>query len=164
MAATFDLLSPFKYFNIAPVTDWERFINPQFNITINQGDAAIENHVLATAGSYGKQIGRMQEVLDIVVARIDTGTLTAVQQRSVEKYKETRAQVVVAVEAAKPSDGESATGEDVDGWLDRLATLRDSDPDQFDRLAARIGQFLAEGVSADAAAARTAPSRKRKTR
>src|SRR4051794_12122794 len=54
MAAGFDLFSPFKYFNVAPSTDWQRFINPQFNVTINQSDVAIENSVLARAGSYGK--------------------------------------------------------------------------------------------------------------
>ena len=58
MTAPFDLFSPFKYFNVAPVTDWERFINPQFNVTFNQADAAVENRVLAVAGSYGRQIGR----------------------------------------------------------------------------------------------------------
>jgi hypothetical protein len=142
MPVPFDLFSPFKYFNVAPVTDWERFINPQFNITVNQGDAAVENHVLAAAGSYGKQIGRMQEVLDVLIAQIPANELSAVQARSVEKYRELRAGVVAAVAAAKPRDEATANQEDVEDWLDRLARVRDNDPDHFNHLARRIDQFL----------------------
>jgi len=161
MPASFDFLSPFKYFNIAPVTDWERFINPQFNITINQGDAAIENRVLARAGSYGKQIGRMQEVLDILIARIPPAALPAPQARSVEKYQETRSDVIAAVEAAKPSDGSTPTRDDVDAWLDRLAALRQDDSEQFARLAARIGDFLAANAVSGGRSPRTTPRKKR---
>ena len=89
MAATFDFFPWFKNFLINPVTDWQRFINPQFNVTINQGDAAVENHVLARAGSYGKQLGRMQEVVDILLERLPP-PLSASEARSVEKYRQTR--------------------------------------------------------------------------
>ena len=142
MPAPFDLFSPFKYFNIAPVTDWERFINPQFNVTVNQGDAAVENHVLAAAGSYGRQIGRMQEVLDVLIDRIPADELTAVQGRAMDKYRKTRAEVVAAVAAVKPGGPATAGKDDVESWLDRLARLRDEDPDQYDRMAERIGEFL----------------------
>src|SRR5438034_4277685 len=104
MPSSFDLLPWFKYFNIAPVTDWERFINPQFNITVNQNDAGVENHVLARAGSYGRQIGRMQEVLDLLIARLPPPALSPVERRSLEKYRDTRAQVVAAVDEAAPRD------------------------------------------------------------
>ena len=148
MPNAFELFSPFKYFSVAPVTDWQRFINPQFNITVNQGDASVENHVLATVGSYGKQIGRMQEVLDILIAQMSRDRLTAVQSRSVEKYRELRADVVAAVEAAKPGDDETASEQDVEDWIDRLAKLRDDDPVEFQRLAGVIGHFLATGGKA----------------
>ena len=148
MPNAFEMFSPFKYFNVAPVTDWQRFINPQFNITVNQGDASVENHVLATVGSYGKQIGRMQEVLDILIAQMSPDRLTTVQSRSVEKYQELRADVVAAVEAAKPGDDTTATKQDVEIWIDRLAKLRDDDPVEFQRLAGLIGHFLASDGSA----------------
>jgi hypothetical protein len=53
MASGFELFPWFKNFAIDPVTDWQRSINPQFNVTTNQGDAAVENHVLSPVGSYG---------------------------------------------------------------------------------------------------------------
>jgi hypothetical protein len=49
---------PFSEFLISPHTSWKRFVNPQFFVTYNLGDAAIENHVLRRAGSYGKQLGK----------------------------------------------------------------------------------------------------------
>jgi hypothetical protein len=85
MAATFDFFPWFKNFLINPVTDWQRFINPQFNVTINQGDAAVENHVLARAGSYGKAARAHAGVVDILLERLPP-PLSATETRSVGKY------------------------------------------------------------------------------
>jgi hypothetical protein len=138
MATAFDLFPWFKNFTVNPSTDWERFINPQFNVTINEGDASVENHVLSRAGSYGKQIGRVQEVLDILLEHGKLGKLSAVEQRSIDKYKETRAQVVSAVNEEKLSDGSGS----VQGWLDQLAKLKDEDRARFDEYARRLEDFL----------------------
>jgi hypothetical protein len=143
MAGSFDLLSPFKYFNVAPVTDWERFINPQFNITFNQGDARTENLVLARAGSYGLQLGRMQAVLDVLIAHLPQAGLAPAESRCLDEYRRMRDEVVAAVESARPDSGGAANSEDVNGLLKRLGVLRDNDPAQFERLCARIEQFLA---------------------
>jgi len=147
MASTFDLFPWFKNFTINPVTDWERFINPQFNVTVNQGDAAIENHVLARAGSYGKQIGRMQEVLDILIARLPPPALSPIEERSIEKYQQTRGTVVDAVEEVTPNDAARPSGQDIESWLDQLAALRSTDPARFERYAGRLKDFLARQPS-----------------
>jgi hypothetical protein len=138
MTAPFELFPWFKNFNISPSTDWEHFINPQFNVTINEGDAAVENHVLSRAGSYGKQMGRMQEVMDILLERVDLGKLSPVEQRSVEKYRETRAKVLSAVAEQNFADGP----ENVDRWLDALAKMREADRPRFDEYARRLNDFL----------------------
>ena len=147
MAGSFDLLSPFKYFNVAPVTDWERFINPQFNITFNQGDARIENHVLARAGSYGLQLGRMQAALDVLIAHLPAAGLAPAENRCLDEYRRMRDEVVAAVESAKPDAGGAANSDDVNSLLKRLDALRHEDPAQFERLSARIEQFL-DGTAA----------------
>ena len=59
-----------------------------------------------------------------------------------------RDEVVAAVQSVKPDAGDSANSDDVNGWLKRLQVLRDSDPGQFQRLAARIEQFLATATPA----------------
>jgi hypothetical protein len=138
MAAAFDLFPWFKNFNVSPITDWQRFINPQFNVTINEGDAAVENHVLSRAGSYGKQLGRMQEVMDLMLEHVKLAKLSALEQRSIEKYKETRARVLSAVEEGQLAGGSGG----VDRWLDELAALRDADRPRFDEYARRLEDFL----------------------
>jgi hypothetical protein len=143
MASAFDLFPWFKNFVINPVTDWQRFINPQFNVTINQGDAAVENHVLSRAGSYGRQLGRMQEVLDILVERLPPPPLSATEARSIDKYRETRKQVVAAVKEAKEDDGDGTGLADFERWLDALAALRDSDPARFEDYADRLKDIVA---------------------
>ena len=141
MASGFDLFPWFKNFVVNPVTDWQRFINPQFNVTINQDDAAVENHVLARAGSYGRQLGRMQEVLDILLERLPPPPLAAGQQRSIDKYKETREQIVSAVIDARQGNGMGSA--DFERWLDALAALRDTDPARFRDYADRLTALLA---------------------
>jgi hypothetical protein len=143
MAATFDFFPWFKNFLINPVTDWQRFINPQFNVTINQGDAAVENHVLARAGSYGKQLGRMQEVVDILLERLPP-PLSATETRSVEKYRQTRREIVAAVKEAKEETGEDRSQADFERWLDALAALRDADPERFEDYANRLKDVVAD--------------------
>ena len=134
MAATFDPFQWFRNFNIAPVTDWQRFINPQFNVTINEGDAALENHVLSRAGSYGKQLGRMQEVLDVLLKHATPAALSPAERESIDKYRKTRAKVEEAV--SERSD------RDVEAWLDKLRDLRVSDRARFDEYARRLEEFL----------------------
>ena len=134
MAATFDPFQWFRNFNIAPVTDWQRFINPQFNVTINEGDAALENHVLSRAGSYGKQLGRMQEVLDVLLQHATPAALSAGERESIDKYKKTRAKVVDAVE--------ERSSRDIEEWLDKLRDLRNSDRPRFDEYTRRLDEFL----------------------
>jgi hypothetical protein len=158
MASTFDLFPWLKNFVINPVTDWQRFINPQFNVTINQGDAAIENHVLARAGSYGKQLGRMQEVLDVLVKRLPPPPLSATELRSIDKYRETRKQIVGAVKEAKQDDTKGASTAEFERWLDALAALRDADPERFEDYADRLKDLVAPTPPKRPAAHRSPPA------
>lgn len=142
MTSSFDFFPWFRNFTISPQTDWQRFINPQFNVTVNQGDAAIENHVLARVGSYGKQIGRMQEVLDLLIERLPEAELSPSRQRTIARYREMREGVEAAVVDAKRARGDADDGVDVGRWLDELAALREDDPARFRRESDRLREFL----------------------
>jgi hypothetical protein len=163
MTSGFELFPWFKNFVINPTTDWQRFINPQFNVTINQSDAAVENHVLARAGSYGKQLGRMQEVLDVVLERLPPPPLTAAQKRSIDKYRETREQIVAAVNEAKDANSTDSASIDVDKWLDELTVLRDTDPDRFARYAQKLQAVIASTPRKPSTKLATGSKGKRKT-
>lgn len=160
MTSGFDLFPWFKNFLYNPATDWQRFINPQFNVTLNQGDAAIENHVLARAGSYGKQLGRVQEVLDVLLEHLLPPNLSATEQRSVNKYRQTRYDVVGAVNEVNRDDGSGTSAADLERWLDALAELRAADPTQFQRYADRLRDFIAQTPPASGFADTTQSARK----
>jgi hypothetical protein len=135
---------PFADFLINPQTSWSRWFNPQLFISLNSSDAPIENHVLNRVGSYGKQLGVLLDVVDVLVARLPADALTPAERRAVEALGDLRG----AVEEAKsefrgePTAPELTRG-DVDRLLADLDDLRRHDPDAHRDLVARLRSALA---------------------
>ena len=82
-------LSPFTNFlrswDYRPVTSWfEHFVT----INWNSGDADIEEHVLGEVGSYGLQLARVLEAVDLLVGELDLSRLTPEQQRIVVRVED----------------------------------------------------------------------------
>jgi hypothetical protein len=82
-------LAPFTNFlrswDYRPVTSWfEHFVT----INWNSGDAGIEEHVLGEVGSYGLQLARVLEAVDLLVGELDLSRLTPEQQRIVVRVED----------------------------------------------------------------------------
>ena len=82
-------LSPFTNFlrawDYRPVTSWfEHFIT----INWNAQDAEIERHVLGEVGSYGHQLSRILDAVDLLVGELDLARLTPEQQRIVVRLED----------------------------------------------------------------------------
>jgi hypothetical protein len=82
-------LSPFTNFlrswDYRPVTSWfEHFVT----INWNSGDAKVEEHVLGEVGSYGLQLARLLEAVDLLVGQLDLSRLTPEQQRIVVRVED----------------------------------------------------------------------------
>src|SRR5437763_3839638 len=88
---------PFENFMINPMTSWQRFFNPQFYINYNTGDVDVENNVLRQVGSYGKQLGQIIDVLDILAARLPHNELTSQERSAVDDFRTLSEQVKAAV-------------------------------------------------------------------
>ena len=91
-------LSPFTNFlrswDYRPVTSWfEHFVT----INWNSGDADIEEHVLGEVGSYGLQLARVLEAVDLLVGELDLSRLTPEQQRIVVRVEDLAASAKRAV-------------------------------------------------------------------
>jgi hypothetical protein len=109
-------LSPFTNFlrswDYRPVTSWfEHFVT----INWNSGDADVEEHVLGEVGSYGLQLARILDALDLLVGELDLSRLTPEQQRVVVRVEDLAASAKRAVreyrgraneEASSPTRGE----------------------------------------------------------
>src|SRR5262249_14698317 len=83
------LFSPFANFlrtwDYRPVTSWfEHFIT----INWNGQDADVERHVLGEVGSYGYQLSRIIDAVDLLVHELDLARLAPEQQRIVVRLED----------------------------------------------------------------------------
>ncbi|HEU5321516.1 MAG TPA: hypothetical protein VFX28_11975 [Methylomirabilota bacterium] len=134
----------FEQFWINPRTSWERFFNPQIFVSLNRGDAAVENHVLGRAGSYGKQLGRVLDALDVLVARLPAEGLTPRERRAVDALRELSRTVDAALDEYGRPRATEPTLADVDRLLGGLEDLKRSDPAGHRALLDRLRRGVAE--------------------
>ena len=74
MPFPFSLLSPFnqifeKFVN-QPVTDWHNFYSPNFVFQYNPEDQPVEQHVLRKVGSYGRQLGLVIGMIQLIRSQL----------------------------------------------------------------------------------------------
>jgi hypothetical protein len=73
-AFPFNMFSPFSQaierFIYDPTTNWQGAFSPSIVFNANPQDAPIEAHVLGEVGSYGKQLGILIRVVDLLQTRI----------------------------------------------------------------------------------------------
>ncbi len=134
----FPFQQAFERFLISPQTSWDRFFNPQLIISMNGDDAPVENHVLRKAGSYGKQLGTILDVLGVLVARLDEPALTPAEWRIVDRFHDLARRVDAAVADYRGPDPEAITASDVDRVAAGLRSLAHSDPATWRVLADRL--------------------------
>ena len=126
----FPFQEAFEKFTVNPVTSWQRFFNPQFYITYNSADVEVENNVLQRVGSYGKQLGRLIDVLNVLVARLPPQELTGQERLVLDRFKELSRKVdlaVAEVNGPKPPENE-VTPAEVDRLVEGLNRLARTDP------------------------------------
>jgi hypothetical protein len=134
----------FEHFLIHPVTSWERFFNPQFFISYNRPDVGVENYVLSQVGSYGKQLGRLIDVLDVLVARVPTEDLTPRERRVLDQFRDLSGRVKECVAHFRGPRDEGITLGDMERVIDGLASLARSNPAAYDRIVGRLRSTIAE--------------------
>jgi len=82
---------------INPWTDMFKMFGGQFGlININLGKSrnpAVEQAILEDVGSYGRQIGRISEVLEVVVRNLDPATLSAADRQAVDDFTDMMAEI-----------------------------------------------------------------------
>src|SRR2546426_6741860 len=82
-------LSPFANFlrvwDYRPTTSW---FDHLFTVNWNSQDADVEQHVLSQVGSYGLQLSRVLDAVDLLVSELDLSRLTPEQQRIVVRLED----------------------------------------------------------------------------
>ncbi|GGB40321.1 hypothetical protein GCM10011316_10480 [Roseibium aquae] len=82
---------------INPWTSMVQMFGGQFGlININLGKSrnpAVEQAILEDVGSYGRQIGRISEALEVVVRKLDSDTLSAADRKAIDDFTDMMAEV-----------------------------------------------------------------------
>jgi hypothetical protein len=142
----FPFSNAFKYFMIDPMTDWERFFNPQFYITYNTGDVDVENNVLREVGSYGKQIGQILDMLNVLVARLPQEDLTPRERYVLDQFHTLTKDVNRAVAAIKGPEDKGITRTDVEQLISDLQSLERTNPEAHRLLVERLQNTIGKAT------------------
>ena len=74
-----------RYWDYRPNTQWlDHFIT----VNWNAGDAGVEQHVLGEVGSYGRQLSRILDAVDLLVGQLTLTDLSPEQQEVVIRLKD----------------------------------------------------------------------------
>jgi hypothetical protein len=127
---------------INPWTWWNTAVNQlggQFGLininTMASGDPVLENQIVQNVASYGKQLGRMMEALNVVIAKdLTLSTLTPKEQETITAFQDMLAQI----NATKDNHTPTLTASDTDRFLDRLMALKHTNPTLYTTLRAQI--------------------------
>jgi len=134
-----DFASKFVYF---PTTNWQRAFSPQVNFGCNLQDQDTEQHVLDNVGSYGYQLGRIIDVLNVLVARLPAAELTPQERQDVADFQDLAHRVEAALEEKRGPASRGVTAGDVAYLASGLQDLAQTDPAQYHALLAQLRAAL----------------------
>ena len=123
-------------------TSWIKSLSDQTGfININNvraGDPELERRIIEDAASYGRQLGRMMEALDVVIGHLRLGEgkdLTADERHALQDFSDSsgrcRRSRVIPV-------APRLTAAKLDRMLDDLQALKHQDPPAYQRITARL--------------------------
>lgn len=91
---------------------------------INAGDSELEKDIIENVASYGRQLGRIIPVVEVLLTAVDVKKLDIAQQAAVADFKDLAARL----EMRKASQGGSVTPEKVAALVEKVDALKESDP------------------------------------
>ena len=120
---------------IKSLSDQTGFININ---NVRAGDPELERRIIEDVASYGRQLGRMMEALDVVIGHLRLGEskdLTADERRALQDFSDLVRQVQALKDDTRPP---RLTVAELDRMLDDLQALKRQDPPAYQRIAARL--------------------------
>ena len=76
-------INPWKW-----VFDWAGSSFSLINVNLGRSaDPDLEQEILAEVGSYGRQLGRMGEAMQVLVDRLDRSTLDEAERHAIEAFE-----------------------------------------------------------------------------
>ena len=141
-----DLLSVYQDILRNLTVNWQRAFSPTINFGCNVQDVDVEQHVLNSVGSYGKQLNRIIDLLGVLLPRV-------INERTLESLTPAEEQMIVQFEDLARRADEAAfnyqgkqrreiTEADVDHVIHGMRSLERSDHAAYAELLKRIHEAL----------------------
>ena len=139
-------LFPFSGDVTQAINPWELWIRSMssqmgfINIrNVKAGDPEIEREVVETVASYGRQLGRINDVLDVLVDHLEPDSLSGNDRAAIADFRD----MIEDIDRVKnrANSPESLLGA-LDDVLDRIRDLEAEDPETYDRAARRVRKKL----------------------
>jgi hypothetical protein len=125
---------------INPWTWWLRMMSQIGFININMtesSDPGMERQIVENVAGYGKQLGRVMEVLDALLAHTATSGWSAEQKKTLGDFLELAKEI-----AAVKGDYIAPTTANIDRFLDGIRHLRETDEKQYGEVLERLRKEL----------------------
>ena len=125
---------------INPWTWWLRMMSQIGFININMtesSDPGMERQIVENVAGYGKQLGRIMEVLCALLAHTATSGWSAEQKKTLGDFLELAKEI-----AAVKGDYIAPTTANIDRFLDGIRHLRETDEKQYGEVLERLRQEL----------------------
>jgi hypothetical protein len=131
---------------INPWTWWNSAVNQlggQFGLininTMASSDPALEQSIVQNIASYGKQLGRIADVLNVLIAtKGNLAQLTPAQQQQIDAFQRLTEQI----NTAKKEHAQELSFADTQKFLDRLTALKTANPALYDTLRKKINAAI----------------------
>jgi hypothetical protein len=123
---------------INPWSWWFRGSQQTGFININNtrtDNPELERRIVEDVASYGRQLGRIIEALQVVVAHLPAEELTPAERDAVRSFTQLAEGIAAVTAAAAPSPPTVAK---LDRCLADIEALKSTDPDRYADLVARI--------------------------
>lgn len=145
MPATDGIAQPFSGDVTQAINPWSWWINAPasygfINInTMQSADPRMEQRIVHNVASYGRQLGRVMEVMDALLAHTDSSGWAPQELEALHDYRRLTAQI-----ADYKSNQLLDAGMDADRLAHALERLRRRDTTAFERIAAKLRPVLGQ--------------------
>jgi hypothetical protein len=125
-----------------PITSWQKFFNPQITLNYKPTTNEIESHVVERAGSYGKQLGIIIDMISVLKSEIikNDKNMTKEQKSSVNAFDALASTVKSAVRDYKGG----SVKQDVDQFVFRLEKVKEKAPKVYQECMNKLEQSMME--------------------
>lgn len=128
---------------INPWTWFARIAGSQMGfININQttgGDPELEQEIVENVASYGRQLGRLSDAVNVLIENTDRSALSDEARESLEAFESMAAQIERTKARRREANSPLSALDDV---LAALKDLRERDSERYQREVAKIRQAL----------------------